>query len=254
MDTLGAWAASQPWRCLLACKLALSNEGACTVDAARYSSGMRRSVARSRCRRLGTELRQVREVLVESLPQARGIVEEDSMLGTDLLDNGVKGMVVAVVDAGEEVVLDLIVEAACEEKGGVAGVAKSVASQDLVLVKVAAVLVNVLVCQVVDLGGEHEGEADHHHWYHCKEDCLPEGEEQEWQHVAHEKHHGATGEMDGNPGGGELNHLDATVVLAGEIHLQRLDEVHGVGADGPDRHPARRDRGKRRGGRVKREV
>lgn len=70
----------------------------------------------------------MREVLVECLPEAGGIVEENAVFGTNLLHNGVKSMVVAVVDTREQMVLDLVVEATSEEKGGVAGVTEGMAS------------------------------------------------------------------------------------------------------------------------------
>lgn len=80
---------------------------------------------------LDAHLLQMGNVLHKRTPQRRRVVVRHVVLLAHSLHNGLQLAVVAVVDAGEEVVLDLVVEAAREEERRVAAVGKSVARNDL---------------------------------------------------------------------------------------------------------------------------
>lgn len=74
---------------------------------------------------------QVVEVLLEGHPQGRRIVVRHAVLFAHRLDNGVQISQVAVIDAGEQVMFNLVVEAASEQESQVAVVPKGVRGDDL---------------------------------------------------------------------------------------------------------------------------
>lgn len=100
------------------------------------------------------------QVLRHGLGETRRLVVEHPVLLTHLLHNGLDVRVVAVVDAGEEMVFDLQVESPREEEGEPsterAGVAKAVSSEHLVHIVIRISDVNVFVREMVDLRRDHE--------------------------------------------------------------------------------------------------
>jgi len=73
----------------------------------------------------------VRNVLAERARQGLSLVVGHVVLLAEGLDNWLQVAVVAVVDAGEQVVLNLIVEATSEDEGQVAVDTKRVAGDGL---------------------------------------------------------------------------------------------------------------------------
>ncbi len=97
------------------------------------------------------EKTQVRHVFTESLGHGRTVMVGDIVLAAHLLDHGLEGAEMAVVDGGEEVVLNLKVEPTGEEKDEPAVDSERMGRQHLVLVVVRAGDIDVRRGQVVDL-------------------------------------------------------------------------------------------------------
>jgi hypothetical protein len=79
----------------------------------------------------------------------------------------------AVVNVGKQMMLNLIIQTSGEVVAEQAIIAKVLSSPDLMSVKVFVRGMRALVCQVIDLGVDHEAEAQNDSRYCCKDYCFP---------------------------------------------------------------------------------
>jgi hypothetical protein len=100
------------------------------------------------------------------------LVVVNVVLGTQLLDDGLNVLEMAVIDGGEEMVLDLQIEATGEPEGSVAVLRERVRRDDLVRKVLGTEPDRVLLGEVVDLRGEHEADRVHQHGHDGEEDLA----------------------------------------------------------------------------------
>eukprot|EP00037_Helgoeca_nana_P006211 m.57518 g.57518 ORF g.57518 m.57518 type:complete len:316 (+) comp17100_c1_seq1:799-1746(+) len=190
--------------------------------------------------RRDTQLLQVAVVLAKCFDDTARLGVLDVVLLARLLDNLPDVGEVAVVDAREQVVLDLQVQATGEEEGGPprdALVHKGVRRDDLVLVKVPIRNVDALACEVVHLGRHHEAERHEANRDERKAHCAEEVKHEELPHVAQAKDQDTTGVVLVPSGSRVLGERHGAVVLSSDHQLDRLEEVHRKRPDEPDRQP-----------------
>ena len=102
------------------------------------------------------EMSKMVDVLAECLPEGETLGIVDSVLLAGVADVVTDLVQVAVVHRGEQVVLDLHVQPACQQEHKVVVGGDVVRGDDLVFEEVLVELVRVVRGQVIDLAGYHE--------------------------------------------------------------------------------------------------
>jgi len=125
-----------------------------------------------------THFLRVLQVCPESLPVPVNLVVLNTVLLAKRLDLGGKSGEVAVVDAGEHVVLNLLVETSREELAPLTTDAKVLSSEDLVAEEVGGGRVCAVLGQMIDLGIEHEAPTKGGDGKDAPDSRLPNGEDE----------------------------------------------------------------------------